>query len=84
MDLSARKDKFVEDFMKITSLKKLKRLEALLYKDVEDEDFIVAYTVEGKPLTKAEYSQKVNDADKAIDQGVYSSINELEEEAKHW
>ena len=49
MDLSARKDKFVEDFMKITSLKKLKRLEALLYKDVEDEDFIVAYTVEGKP-----------------------------------
>jgi hypothetical protein len=48
------------------------------------EEEIVAFTVEGKPLTKAAYKAELLDAKAEIKRGEYISQEDLEKESERW
>ncbi|MBP2832621.1 hypothetical protein J8281_10535 [Aquimarina sp. U1-2] len=48
------------------------------------EDDIAAYTIEGKALTKSEYRQELIDAQIEIEQGEYTTQEDLEKESENW
>ncbi len=84
MDLTSRKYKFIEQFMQIASAEKLKRIEDFLRAEIEGEDEIVAHTVQGNPLTKAQYVKRIKEADEAIDRGEYITHEELKRKVRTW
>jgi hypothetical protein len=45
---------------------------------------IVAYTVDGKPLTKALYNERLDLAEKQLQSGEYITQEDLEKEAENW
>ncbi|MEQ9263157.1 MAG: hypothetical protein RLP14_08355 [Owenweeksia sp.] len=84
MDLTARKYKFIERFMKLTSLKKIKQLEEVLRDEVDDEEEIVAYAVTGEPLTRKQYLDDLKEAEAEIERGEFITHEELKEEVRTW
>lgn len=48
------------------------------------DDDVVAYTVQGEPLTKSMYIQKVKDAEASVKAGNYTTVEDLEKEAENW
>lgn len=53
-------------------------------KDILDKEEIVAYTIDGKPLTKKAYIDSVKEAEKDIETGNYTTHQQLLEEIKKW
>lgn len=45
---------------------------------------IVAYTIEGKPLTKKEYKQQLIEAEKENERGEFVTQENLEKESDNW
>ncbi len=45
---------------------------------------IVGYTVEGKPLTKSEYIKEIKQSEHRIEQGKYTTHEDLLNESKNW
>ena len=83
MDITSRKYKFIEEFMKIVNVEKLERFEQLLRSEKDDKE-IVAYTIKGKPLTKKEYIKQIKEADASINAGEYTTVEDLEKEVQNW
>lgn len=82
MDIQIRKMAFIEEFVKIQSEELISRLEGIL-KETEkttQSDKIVAYTVQGKSLTKEQYIEKVLKASS----GELTSMEDLEKEMQSW
>jgi hypothetical protein len=52
--------------------------------DVESDEDIVAYTVDGKPLTKAEYIADIELAAKEIEEGNFYTTDEVRKIAASW
>jgi len=48
------------------------------------EEEIVAYTVDGKPLTKSAYKKELLDAEAEIERGEFTTQEDLEKEAENW
>ncbi len=59
------------------------RLVSALAKSYDDEE-IVAYTVDGVPLTKAAYKQELFDAEKEIKKGEFTTQEDVEKESESW
>ncbi len=45
---------------------------------------IVAYSSEGKPLSKEDYIESVKAADTSMDNGEFTSVQDLENEVRNW
>ena len=45
---------------------------------------IVAYTADGRPLTKKQYIKEIEEAEAQIEKGEYIAMEELEKESKKW
>lgn len=82
MEIQARKSAFIEDFLKIQSEKLISHFENLLKETKEHslENEIVAYSVQGKSLTKEQYIDSI----KKASLGELTSIEDLEKEIKNW
>lgn len=50
----------------------------------EENDEIVGYTVKGEPLTKSQYIDKIKQAEKDIEDGKFTTHEDLLEEMKKW
>ena len=74
--------KSVLDIVKNADDRLLKLVKALAESYQEDE--IVAYTVDGKPLTKSEYHKELLDAEAEIERGEYTAQEDLEKESENW
>ena len=48
------------------------------------EEEIVAYTVDGKPLNRKEYKEKLDSAMQRVREGNYTTQEDLEKEMKNW
>ncbi len=48
------------------------------------ENDIVAYTVDGQPLTQRQYRQELLDAEAEIERGEFTTQEDLEKEAENW
>ena len=62
MDLTTRKNKFKERFDGIMDSNLLERFEVFLDMQLSKTE-IIAYTVQGDPLTKEMYNEKVKNAE---------------------
>jgi len=83
MDLATRKKVFKERFDQIKDVDLLERFEIFLEIQLSDEK-IVAYTVQGQPLTKEMYAEKVKQTLNSVNLGGFTTIEDLEKEAKSW
>lgn len=45
---------------------------------------VVAYTVQGKPLTREAYLRKVKEAEANVKAGHYTTVEDLEKESENW
>jgi len=48
------------------------------------EEEVVAYTVDGKPLTKSAYKKELLEAETEIEQGKFTTQEDLERESENW
>jgi mevalonate pyrophosphate decarboxylase len=48
------------------------------------ENDIVAYTIEGKPLSRVAYKEELQEAIAEIKKGEYTSQEDLEKESNNW
>jgi len=77
MDLTTRKNRFVKQFMKVVSAEALERFEQLLKSETSTNNDIVAYTIDGKPLTRKQYIKNNNDAVKSFKNGDFKTQDEM-------
>ena len=53
-------------------------------KNKETSSKIVGYTIDGKPLTKETYIQKVKEAEKKMDEGHFITSEDLKKKMASW
>lgn len=73
----------VQNYIDTADNRLLKMIKALV-ESYQEEDQIVAYTVEGKPLTRKQYNQELVDAETEIQRGELTSVEDLEKESQNW
>lgn len=73
----------VQNYIDTADNRLLKMIKALV-ESYHEEDQIVAYTVDGKPLTRKEYNQELVDAETEIQRGELTSVEDLEKESQNW
>lgn len=52
--------------------------------EILENEMIVGYTAEGKPLTQKEYNQRIDIAEKQLKNGEVISQEDLEKESENW
>lgn len=81
MDIAAKKLELLDWLLHIKDESKLKKIIAL--KSVLDSE-VVAHTISGYPVDKAEYINMVKEADERISSGKFTTIEDLEKEIENW
>ena len=79
MDIQTRKLDVLQKIMGVEKESLLDKIEKIL-----DNEMIVAYTVDGKPLTKDLYNERLQIAEKQILSGDYIAQEDLEKESENW
>ena len=75
------KDNVIQ-YIEKADLRLLKVVKAVMESYWEDE--VVANTIDGKPLNKADYKNELNEALNEIKQGDFITQEDLEKEAEKW
>ena len=79
MDIQAMKISLVQKLLSVKDEATLSQIESVL-----NENVIVAYTVEGTPLTKKEYHKILDEAESEIEKGDFLSHNEVVKISDEW
>jgi hypothetical protein len=79
MDLQTTKLDVMQKIMGVSTPSLLQKIN-----DILDNEMVVAYTVDGKPLTKAMYNERLDLAEKQLQSGEYITQEDLEKEAENW
>ena len=81
MDIAAKKKELMDWLLHINDESKLRKV--LAFKAILDKE-VVAYDVNGYPVSKEEYINMVKEADERIASGKYTTIEDLESEIENW
>lgn len=79
MDIQATKIDVMQKIMGVSKISLLNKINSIL-----DEEMIVGYTVDGEPLTKEMYNKRLEEAEKRILSGEYTTQEDLEKESENW
>lgn len=79
MDLQSAKLNLVQRLLLVQKESLIEKVSALL-----DQEMIVGYTVDGKPLTKAKYDARLKEGESQILKGDYIRQDDLEQESENW
>lgn len=79
MNIEAVKIDLAKQLFSIDKESVLEKIKAIL-----DKEEIVAYTVDGKPLTREAYIKAIKHAEKDVEKGNAISHNQLLEDRKKW
>ena len=79
MDIQAAKLDLVEKVLHISTQELIDKLNKIL-----EREMVVAYTVDGKPLTQKDYNNRLAKGEKDIMGGNFSSQEDLENESETW
>ena len=60
------------------------RLVKAMADNYHEKDDVVAYSVDGKPLSMEQYNQELMDAEAEIERGETTSVEDLQKEAENW
>lgn len=73
MEINELKIHLLQKLMTLEDQDLLKKIDHLV-----NEEMIVAYTTDGRPLTKAQYDDRLTKAEKQIEKGEYLTQEEVE------
>jgi hypothetical protein len=79
MNLQTTKLNVMQKIMSVSTPSLLEKINNIL-----DNEMIVAYTVDGKPLTKAMYNERLHLAEQQLKSGEYTAQEDIEREAENW
>ncbi len=79
MSIQAAKLDVVQKLLSVQKESLLNKINKIL-----DKEMAVAYTVDGKPLTKSDYNKRLHKAEQQIKSGDYLTQEELEQESDNW
>ncbi|MEQ8909233.1 MAG: hypothetical protein RIC95_08575 [Vicingaceae bacterium] len=79
MSLQASKLSVVQKILSLKQESIIKKIDEILEKEM-----IVGYTVDGQPLTKEKYNQRIAVAEEQLKNGETISQKELEKESENW
>jgi len=79
MNIQSTKIELVQKLLAVKSESVLEKINRIL-----DKEVIVAYTIDGKPLTKEQYTNNLKAAEKQIKAGNFITHEELEKESAKW
>jgi hypothetical protein len=79
MNIEITKIDLAKKLFNINKESVLKQLKAIL-----DKEEVIAYTTDGKPLTRAEYIKEVKTAEKEIENGNYITGEKLLKNIDKW
>lgn len=79
MNLQTAKINVMQKIMNVSKASLLDKISNIL-----DEEMIVGYTIDGKPLTKQQYNERLLAAEKQIESGDYITQEDLEKETENW
>ena len=71
-------------FIDIADPRLLAAIYALMENYLQNDDSIVAFTVDGNPLTKSEFIKEVRDAYEEVEKGNFITSEELQKQMKNW
>ena len=80
MDLQAKRIELAKWVLELND-DLLVRLDAFKSNNPSD---IIAYSTQGKPLTKEQYIRQIKEADDSISAGEYTTVEDLEKEVQNW
>lgn len=79
MDLQETKLGVMQKIMGVSKPSLLEKIDKLL-----EEEMVVGYTVEGKPLTKDQYNKRLQLAEEQLLSGEFITQEDLEKESENW
>ena len=79
MDLQTAKLNLMQRIMNVSQASLLDKISNIL-----DEEMIVGYTTDGKPLTREQYNERLLVAENQIESGDYITQENLEKEIENW
>jgi hypothetical protein len=79
MDLQSTKINVMQKIMGVNKISLLDKISKIL-----DQEMIVGYTVEGKPLTRESYNKRLQIAEAQILAGECQTQENLEKESENW
>lgn len=83
MDLTTRKNIFKDRFDQIKDIDLVERFEKFLEIQLSGNK-IVAYTVQGEPLTEEMYVEKIKNTLNSVNSGKFTTVENLEIESENW
>ena len=81
MNLSEEKLRIIQQLALVNDEQLLKEIGAMLN---ESKDSIVAYDIDGSPLTKNKLISQIEAAESRIDNGHFLTQDEVEKEVRSW
>lgn len=79
MDLHATKLDVMQKIMTVSTVSLLEKINKIL-----ENEMVVAYTADGKPLTKALYNERLRKTEQQLASGAYTTQEDLEKESEEW
>jgi hypothetical protein len=79
MNLQKIKIDVMQKIMNVSETSLLVKISNIL-----DEEMIVGYSADGKPLTRQQYNERLLVAEKQIESGEYITQEDLENEIENW
>lgn len=79
MDIQTVKLNLLQKLMGVSNAALLEKIEKML-----DKEMIVGYTVDGRPLTKVAYDNRLKKAEEQIKAGRFITQEDLEKESENW
>jgi hypothetical protein len=80
MDMYQKKLELVKHILNVDKESVLVKIKEILL----NEEEIVVHTVKGEPLTKSQYIRKIEEAKKRIDNGQFTSHDDLLKDVENW
>ncbi len=77
---SQEKKKQIIDFVQQLDDKELKRVYDIILKN----DYVVGFEANGKPINLSQIKSELEIAEKELENGVYTTIEDLEKESENW
>ncbi|MCF8363627.1 MAG: hypothetical protein K9G70_13500 [Prolixibacteraceae bacterium] len=79
MDLQTTKLSLMQKIMNVSSTYLLHKINNIL-----DQEMIVGYTADGKPLNTTQYNNRLQEAEKQIEKSNFSAHEDLKKEIDTW
>lgn len=81
MDIQAEKLYLIEQLTRVQDIKIIRRIKRILNDDLEA---VLGYRPNGEPITKQQLVANLEEAEKRIQAGHYTSQEDLEKEVESW